>query len=228
LARPSARRVICPRGHAVEVRLDSVALGARRIEATFPAGALVQVTGPQGSGKSQLGALVAGLDRARTGRILYDGAAEPLPRIAHISDSPVVIQGSLRRALTLGIDPRPKRRNIEKAAHRFGLLPLLTRLDGLMGRIGEGARTASDSEALRIDLARAALARPDLIVIDSARFLANPDHATLLRRLRDATDATVVVIGSVAGDPAYELCIDLADAPDSDLHNANAVPTGGM
>jgi ATP-binding cassette, subfamily B, bacterial len=224
LIKPSTRRIIQPRGHAVELRLETLMLGARQIDVTIPARALAQITGPQGSGKSQLGAMIAGLDRARAGAVLYDGQPAPLPRIAHITDNPVVIQGSLRRALTLGIDPRPKRRDIEKAASSFGLQPLLTRLDGLMGRIGEGARTASDSEALRIDLTRAALARPDLIVIDSARLLANPDRATLLGKLRASTDATVILIGAVATDLACDLSIDLASFPKQSLHVPNLQP----
>jgi ABC-type multidrug transport system fused ATPase/permease subunit len=213
LSKPSMRRIIRPRGHAVDLLLQGLMLGTRRIDAFIPAGAMAGITGPQGSGKSQLGALIAGLDRARKGEVLYDGQPSPLPRIAHVSDHPVVIQGSLRRALTLGIDPRPKRRDIEKAARRFGLFPLLTRLDGLFGRIGEGARTASDSEALRIDLTRAALARPDLIVIDSARLLANPDRGALVRSLRSATDATLVLIGPIAAELGCDLCLNLESFP---------------
>lgn len=224
LSKPSTRRVIVPRGHPVEVRLEALMLGTRRIDAIIPAGALAQITGPQGSGKSQLGALIAGLDRSRAGDVLYDAQPAPLPRTAHISDHPVVIQGSLRRALTLGIDPRPKRRDIEKAARRFGLTPLLSRLDGLLGRIGEGARTASDSESLRIDLARAALAQPDLIVIDSTRFLADPDRVALLRDLRTATAATVVLIGPVASDLAGNLCIDLSRFPNLLRLDVNMLP----
>jgi ABC-type multidrug transport system fused ATPase/permease subunit len=220
LARPSARRVIVPRGHAVGLRLDGLVLGDRRIDAAVPAGAVAGVAGPPGSGKSELGACVAGLDRPQGGAVLYDGAAAPLPRIAHVADRPVVIQGSLRRALTLGIEPRPRRRDITRAARRFGLGPLLARLDGLLGRVGEGARTASDGEALRIDLARAALARPDLIVIDSTRFLASPDRAALLGQLRAATEATVLVIGAQGAGLAVDLAIDLAAFPDRAARDA--------
>lgn len=213
LAKPSARRLIRPRGTAVEVRLHGVMLGSRRVDAVIPAGSLTCITGPQGSGKSQLGTLVAGLDRTTSGAVLYDGQDSPLPRIIHVGDRPIVIQGSLRRALTLGLTVRPSRREIERAARSFGLRPLLSRLDGLLGRIGEGARTASDSEALRIDLTRAALSKPDLVVVDSTRFLADPDMASLLRGLRRITECTLLLIASQPSPVACDLCIDLADFP---------------
>jgi ATP-binding cassette subfamily B protein len=213
LARPSARRRVVPRGHPVGVRLAGLPLGPRRIDAAIPPGAVAVITGPPGSGKSQLGLLIAGLDRAPDGTLFFDGQTAPLPRILHVGDRPIVIQGSLRRALTLGIDPRPRRRDIEKAARSFGLTPLVTRLDGLLGRVGESARTASDSEALRLDLTRAALSRPDVLVIDAIRLWSDPDRVALLRHLRRLTDCTLLLIGPPAGAIDCDVLIDLADVP---------------
>ncbi len=224
LARPSARRRIAPRGHPVSVRLVGLNLGLRRIDAEVPAGALALITGPQGSSKSDLGHLIAGLDRSPEGTLLYDGLPAPLPRIVHVGDRPIVIQGSLRRALTLGIDPRPKRQAIEKAARSFGLTPLMTRLDGLLGRIGEAARTASDSEALRLDLTHAALMRHDVIVIDSARLRSDPDRAALLRNLRQLTDCTLLLIGQITPDIACDMVIDLAEFPITPATDAKVFP----
>ena len=213
LARPSTRRRIMARGHPVGVRLVGLPLGARQIDAEVPPGALALITGPQGSGKSHLGHLIAGLDRSPDGTVFYDGHSTPLPRIVHVGDRPIVIQGSLRRALTLGIAPRPRRREIEMVARTFGLAPLMIRLDGLLGRVGEAARTASGSEALRLDLTRAALTRPDVIVIDSASLWSDPDRDLLLRQLRRLTECTVLLIGPAAHDIACDVIIDLAEFP---------------
>lgn len=210
LGDPSRRRRVVPRHRAVALRIDGLDLGRRRIEAAVPAGALALLTGPAGSGKSQLATLIAGLDPAPRGRVLYDGADAPLPRIAHVGDSPVLLQGSLRRALTLGLSRRPKGRRIKEAARAFGLGPLVERLGGLRGRIGEGGRNASDAERLRIDLARAALSQPDLIVIDSARFVADPGRAALIRSLRERSDATLVVAGPSMPEVRFEWTVDLA------------------
>lgn len=213
LARPSRRRHVVPLGHPSAVRVVDLALGGRQINLEIKAGAVALITGPQGCGKSQLGHLIAGLDRAPEGTLLFDGQQASLPRIVHIGDRPIVVQGSLRRALTLGIDPRPKRRDIEKAARTFGLTHLMTRLDGLLGRIGEAARSASDSEALRLDLARAALSRPDVIVIDAGRLWADPDRAALLTHLRRRTDCTMLLIGPPDADFACDMVINLAEFP---------------
>ncbi len=229
LAYPSTRRRVVPRGHPVCVQIVGLPLGSRVINSSIPAGALALITGPQGSGKSQLGQLIAGLDRGPAGALLYDGQAAPLPRIAHVGDRPIVIQGSLRRTLTLGIEPRPKRREIEKTARIFGLAPLMSRLDGLLGRVGEAARTASDSEALRLDLARAALSRPDLLVIDTARLWSDPDRIALLRHLRRLTDCTMLLIGPripeiVCPELACDVILDLADVPMTPAPDANVFP----
>lgn len=213
LARPSTRRRVVPRGHPVGVRMVGLTLGPRVIDAEIPAGAVALITGPQGSGKSQLGQLIAGLDRGPEGALLYDGQPAPLPRIVHVGDRPVVIQGSLRRTLTLGIDPRPKQRAIEKTARTFGLTPLMARLDGLLGRVGEAARTISDSEALRLDLTRAALSQPDVMVIDTARLWADPGRAALLHDLRRLTDCTLLLIGPPDAGLACDVSLDLASFP---------------
>jgi ABC-type multidrug transport system fused ATPase/permease subunit len=224
LARPSHRREVRPQSRPIEVRLAGLMLGRRQIEAVIPAGFMVRICGPRGSGKSRLGHLLAGLDRAGTDTILYDGQASPLPRIVHVGDRPIVIQGSLRRALTLGISPRPQRREIEQAARAFGLKRLMSRIDGLGGRIGEAARTASDGEALRMDLTRAALSRPDLAVIDSARLLADPERDALLRTFRQMTDCTLFITGHPGDNIAWDMTIDLGDFPLLPRENANLFP----
>ena len=210
---PSHRREIVLRGRPVEVVVAGVVVGMRVVDMTVPAGALALLIGPQGSGKSELGHLIAGLDRTSEGTVCYDGKTAPLPRIAHIGDGSPVVQGSLRRGLTMGITPRPARRRIEEVSKVFGLGPLLTRLDGIRGRIGEAARTVSSAEALRIDLTRAALAAPDLIVIDSSRLLVDPDRETLLVDLRRLTDCTMLVIGASFPGVAFDATVDLAVFP---------------
>lgn len=225
LARPSARRHVVPQGHPVGLRLVGLPLGPRRIDAEIPPGALALITGPPGSGKSLLGQLIAGLDHAPHGTLLYDGQAAPLPRILHVGDRSIAIQGSLRRTLTLGIEPRPGRRDIERAARTFGLAPLMTRLDGLLGRVGEAARTASDSEALRLDLTRAALSRPDVMVIDAVRLWSDPEQAALLGHLRRLTDCTMLLIGPPAAAIACDVIIDLAEYPVAPSPDAKALPS---
>jgi ABC-type uncharacterized transport system fused permease/ATPase subunit len=123
----------------------------------------------------------------------YDGAAH-LPRVAHLGARPPILRGSLRRTLTLGLAPRPATKEITRAARDFGLSPLLSRIGGTRGRV-EGPDALSEGETLRLALARVALARPDLVVIDNATLRADPDAAALLALLRERAPATMVTVG---------------------------------
>ncbi len=211
LARPAARRQPVAAGLPVTVGIAAT-IDGREHRATIPGGGVALVTGPRGSGKSWLGRLIVGLERAGAGAVLYDGEAGRLPRAAHIGDVPVVVQGSLRRTLTLGIEPRPPRAAVAAVARAFGLAELMARIGGLRGRVGASARSASAGEALRIELARAVLAQPDLVVIDTARFWADPDRDGLLARLRAETRCTLVLVGAGEIAVPFDCVIDLTPA----------------
>jgi len=207
-------------GAPVGVRLTGVRVAGARIDARIPPGALARITGPTGAGKSCLAALIAGLDRPTAGVIAYDAPASGLPHIAHVGALPVILQGSLRRTLTLGLRPRPGQHACREALEAFGLAALAARLGGLRGRLGEGGRTLSEGEALRLALARTALAEPDLVVIDCARLHADPEGPVLISALRGRTAATLVITepdGDAAG-----LTLDTGQAVRGDAGRAPA------
>lgn len=193
LALPSRRRTVVARGKAVALTLEGVVIGDAVIVTEVAAGALLILAGPAGSGKSELAGIIAGLDRPAAGRVLYDGAEGPLPRIATLADRPVVLQGSLRRALTLGIAPRPPAAEVRRVTRAFGLSALVDHGGQMRARVGEAGRTQSQSETLRIELSRIVLSRPDLIVCDAPRLLADPERAVLIALLRAETGATMVL-----------------------------------
>ena len=191
----STLRRVRPIGHPVPVRFADVRFRGLRIDGEIPAGAIAFVSGLPGSGKSSLLSLAAGHDRPESGHVAYGPEGTSLPRIAYVTDQSPIVHGSLRRSLTLGISPRPKAATIRKAAVGFGLRPLLDRIGGTKGRVGEGGRTLSGGESLRIALARAALAQPDLIVIDSPQLIVDPKKRELIDRLTVITTATLLVSG---------------------------------
>lgn len=209
LERPSVRRVVQARGGTVGLKLVNLRIGAVEVTAEVPPGALAVITGPKGSGKSRLAAIIAGLDRPEQGSILYGDRVMPLPRTTYIGDRPSVVQGSLRRALTMGIVPRPSGRTIKRLAENFGLADLCARQSGILSRVGEAGRTLSQGEALRVELARGALSRSDLFVIDAPRFLADPERLDLLLKLRRTGNATVVIVAPSAAEFAPDLIFDL-------------------
>ena len=178
----------------IEITASGV-LEGQSVELSIPAGAIGKLRGGNNRQRSSLALLLAGLDERPEIQITYGKEAAGLPRIHFIGDNPIALQGSLRRTMTLGISPRPKGQEILQMAHEFGLKHLLPQgRKSLKARISEAARNVSTSDSLRIDLVRIALANPALVVIDTARFAADPEHARLTDLLRQKTYSTVVVI----------------------------------
>ncbi|QPH55495.1 ABC transporter ATP-binding protein [Pontivivens ytuae] len=205
LAKPSVRRSARHRGHPVRLRATGM-LEGRPLDVEIVAGTAARMA--RRAGVAHLAAAFAGLDPDPALHIRYDGRTT-LPRVAHIGDRPVVLQGTLHRALTLGLAPRPGRKETAKVARAFGLAPLLKRTGGLKGKVAEAGRDVTVAESLRLDLARAMLAEPDVVVIDSARFDADPERGALLTRLRARTEATVLVVGPAAEGFVFDREIDL-------------------
>lgn len=154
------------RSGPVAIEFEQVRFRGACIACSIAAGETVLVSVETGAGKSTFLALAAGLEMPVSGKIRYGDHCK-LPRSLSISANAPVLQGSLRRALTLGAHHRTEDRVIEDVARRFGFGPTLERLGGLSGRIGEGARTLSEGEKLRLHMIRAYLTKPNLVLVDA-------------------------------------------------------------
>lgn len=163
-------------------------------------GRVLALVGANGAGKSALLDAIAGLQPPTRGRIRVDRLAPATLTLAErrrtiglVGPRAPLLAGSLRRALTLGLRPRPADEAILGAANAHGLQPLLARLGGLDGAVAEGGRNLSAGELRRLLLARAALAAPRLLLIDASDDALGPEGAGLLDRAGRAQGATVLV-----------------------------------
>ena len=175
--------------------------GLRDFSAEVEAGTKVAVLGANGAGKSTCLALAAGLEQSEGGVVEIDGIdirgfphAERQRTVVYIGPRSPILQGSLRRALTLGVEPRPKDAVIAAKARDLGLGPLLERMGGLDARVSEAGRNISSGEAQRIHLVRASLGRPRLLLLDETDGVLDGTGREALRRLVRSSEATALFV----------------------------------
>ncbi len=176
----------------VPVVASGVAFRGMQVDFSLLPGEIAVIDGETGAGKSSLLSLVAGLEHPDAGEIDF-GGEDVWPLIAYIGPRSPILQGSLRRALTLGVSPRPDDDTIRAVGEAFGLNALVDRLDGLGGRVGEGGRTLSDGERLRVHAARAAMMEADLMIVDAPGLATDAKLAETLAKAARGTGTTVLV-----------------------------------
>ena len=160
-----------------------------RVSLAIPTGAFVGLVGPSGVGKTTFLDLAASLLPPDAGRVVVAGG-----RLAYVAQETFLFDGSIRRNLAWG-QPSASDAEMLWALELAGADDLLARL-GLDGRVGERGGRISAGERQRLALARAALRRPSLLILDEATNAldVSGERAVLARlnRLRPATTILMV------------------------------------
>jgi ATP-binding cassette subfamily B protein len=211
-------------GGAIEFRGLTFAYEAERgpvlrdVSFTVPAGSVVAVVGPTGSGKSTLGALLCRVYEPPPGTVWVSGRDVrdlPLGRlrrsVGYVPQESFLFSRPLRDNIRLA-DERAELARLEAVARTAGLTDELGALPGGWDTVvGERGLTLSGGQRQRVALARALVADPPLLVLDDV--LASVDAAkeseitralraaaggrtTLLmtHRLRAAAEADAIVV----------------------------------
>jgi ATP-binding cassette subfamily B protein len=150
-----------------------VGLVLDNLSLTLPQGTICAMTGPTGSGKSSLAALLPALYEPTGGRILLNGRPSmewPLKNLrdlfGYVPQDGYIFTGTLGQNLALG-KPGAKEEELIQAAETAGLKvdPMIFP-EGLETLIGERGISLSGGQRQRLALARAILKDPVFLILD--------------------------------------------------------------
>lgn len=210
-----------PRFHGY-VRFEDVHLSyvpghpvLRGFDLSVRPGERVSVVGPSGAGKSTLVALLSRLRDPDTGRVLIDGhdlrdltMESVRNQVSIVLQDSVLFALSVRENIALGSTEPVTDADIEDAARIAGAHEFVTALpDGYDTVVGERGSTLSGGQRQRIAIARAAVRRAPIVILDEA-----------LTGLDAETEGEVVAAlrRLTAGRTTFVISHDLESARDSD------------
>jgi ABC-type bacteriocin/lantibiotic exporter with double-glycine peptidase domain len=171
------------------VELKNVSFGYNRLEPPLiegfnlrlNPGERVALVGPTGSGKSTIAKLVAGLLEPWEGEICFDNRSRrELPRavlngsLAVVDQTTNLFGATVRDNLTLWDSTVPMKDVYAAAEEACIHNDILARPKGYQHLIEEGGRNWSGGQRQRLDIARALVTQPSVLVLDEATSALDP------------------------------------------------------
>ena len=153
----------------------------RDFSLTIEPGQRVAVVGPSGSGKSTLALLMAGIHQPWSGEILLDGhPRSEVPRslltnsVSMVDQHLFLFAGTVRENLTMWNPETPDQDLVAAAMDAAIHEEVVARVQGYDSPVDESGRNFSGGQRQRLEIARALVGNPALLILDEATSALDP------------------------------------------------------